>query len=92
MENTHPGHLFYEAQLRQKVETAVNLGKIIAIDLDSCDFEIADDVLNAGKRLRVRHPDARLWCERIGYDAVYALAAGELSLTCRDNPLAWSGA
>ena len=81
MANTHPGHLLYETRLRHQVETAANLGKIIAIDLDSCDFEIAEEVLDAGKRLRARHPDARLWCERIGYDAVYALGAGELSLT-----------
>ncbi|WP_395143420.1 hypothetical protein [Armatimonas sp.] len=83
MENTHPGHLFYQDQLRQKVETLENLGKIIAIDLDSHDFEIADELLSAGKRLRARHPEARLWCERIGYDAVFALGAGELSLIAK---------
>lgn len=83
MANTHPGHLFYQDQPRQKVETVENLGKIIAIDLDTHDFEIADEVLSAGNRLHARHPDARLWCERIGYDAVFALGAGELSLTTK---------
>lgn len=83
MENTHPGHLLYESQFRRKVETAENVGKIIAIDLNSSDYEIDSDLLRAGKQLRARHPNARLWCERIGYDAVYALGAGELSLTAK---------
>jgi hypothetical protein len=75
------GHAFYEDKLRQIVEKEENIGKIIAIDVESGDYEIDADLLTAGFRLKTRHPDAVLWSERIGYNAVYALGAGTLART-----------
>lgn len=69
------GKALYEQQLREQVETGDNIGKIIAIDIASGDYEIDDDLLKAAHRLRDRQPDAALWMERIGYDAVYAFGA-----------------
>jgi hypothetical protein len=57
-----------------------NMGKIIAIDVETGDHEIADDVIPAGRRLVARHPGAATWTKRIGYDAVYALG-GTLTRT-----------
>ena len=37
--------------------------------------EIDDDLLKAAHRVRDRHPDAALWMQRIGYDAVYAFGS-----------------
>jgi hypothetical protein len=73
------GHAIYERELRARVETEENIGKIIAIDILSGEYEIDPDLLQAGLRLKERRPDALLWSERIGYDAVYALGAGTLS-------------
>ena len=36
------GHEIYETQLRSKVETDENIGKLISIDIKTGDYEIAD--------------------------------------------------
>lgn len=67
------GQEIYEQRLRSLVETEVNIGKIISIDVESGDYEIGDDLLSAGRRLQKRHPDALMYGKRIGYNAVYAV-------------------
>jgi hypothetical protein len=67
------GQEIYENQLRARVETPENIGKIISIDVTSGDYEIGDDLIKAGDRLRARHPDASIYGARIGHDAVYVL-------------------
>ena len=67
------GQEIYDQKLRPVVETEANLGKIIVIDVDTGDYEIAEEGLIAGKRLQQRHPNAAMLCLRIGYDAVYSL-------------------
>jgi hypothetical protein len=69
------GKALYEQSIRDQVETGENIGKIISIDIETGDYEVDDDLLKAGHRLRDRHPGATLWMERIGYDAVYAFGA-----------------
>jgi hypothetical protein len=46
-------------------------GKIVALDIDSSEFELGEKVLDATDKLLTRLPDAQIWCERIGYPAVY---------------------
>jgi hypothetical protein len=60
----------YERLVRPKVE-AGNLGRIVAIDVDTGDFEVAETSLAASQRLLTRRPDAQIWCVRIGYPAVH---------------------
>ena len=67
------GHEIYETQLRSKVETEENIGKLISIDIRTGDYEIGDDLIPTVRRLRHRRPDAQVWTERIGYNAVYAV-------------------
>jgi hypothetical protein len=67
------GEQLYDQTLREKVETEENIGKIIAIDIETGDYEIGEDLLQTGRRLLARHPDAATWTKRIGYNAVYAL-------------------
>lgn len=52
------GDEIYESQVRPQVE-AGNHGKIVAIDIETGAFEVADDLLVASKRLLVRLPDAQ---------------------------------
>jgi hypothetical protein len=66
------GTEMYERQVRSKVE-AGNRGRIVAIDIDSGDFELADDTLTASTKLLECRPDAQIWCVRIGYKAVRQL-------------------
>lgn len=68
------GQEIYEQQLRAILETEENIGKIVSIDISSGDYEIADDLLVAGRRLQQRHPDALMYGKRIGYNAVYAVS------------------
>lgn len=74
------GEEFYDKQLRSKIETAENIGKIISIDLESGDYEIDDDLLTTCRRLQERHEHPILWTERIGFNAVYAVG-GTLTRT-----------
>ena len=67
------GQEIYESRLRTLLETEENIGKIVSIDIESGDYEIADDLLLAGRRLQQRHPEALMYGKRIGYNAVYAV-------------------
>lgn len=54
---------------RAEIETPENIGRLVLIDLNSGDFEIAADRLgfDAVADLRQRHPDADPFEVRIGY-------------------------
>jgi hypothetical protein len=67
------GKAIYENQIRAKVETQENIGKIISIDIETGDYEIDSDLLATCRRLQARHENAVLWTERIGFNAVYAV-------------------
>ncbi|MCY7278587.1 MAG: hypothetical protein LH702_33850 [Phormidesmis sp. CAN_BIN44] len=74
------GKELYDKQIRAQVETAENIGKIIAIDVETGDYEIGDDLLATSLRLKSRHPNAEMWAERIGFNAVCAVG-GTLTRT-----------
>ncbi|NJM65709.1 MAG: hypothetical protein HC851_08575 [Acaryochloris sp. RU_4_1] len=64
------GHEIYEAQVRSRVAEG-NHGKIVAIDIETGEFEVADDSLTAAKQLLNRYPDAQIFGIRIGHCAVH---------------------
>ena len=64
------GAALYGEKIRANVETPENIGKIVAIDIETGDYEVDVDILKAAKRLHEKRPDALLWGERIGYDSV----------------------
>ncbi len=74
------GQEIYESRLRAVLETEDNIGKIVSIDVTTGDYEIADDLLIAGRRLQKRRPAAMMYGKRIGYNAVYAVG-GSLART-----------
>jgi hypothetical protein len=69
-EHARRGMEHYDQRVRAQVESG-NLGRIVAIDVDSGDFQLADDSLAAASQLLARRPDAQIWCVRIGYPAVH---------------------
>ena len=69
-EHARRGTETYERQVRLRVE-AGDRGRIVAIDVDTGDFEVAENTLAACERLPTRCPDAQIWCVRIGYPAVH---------------------
>lgn len=68
------GNEIYESQVRPQVE-ADNYGKIVAIDIETGAFEIANDSLTAAKQLLKRYPDAQTFGIRIGHRAVHRFSA-----------------
>jgi hypothetical protein len=69
-EHAKRGMEAYEQKVRSLVE-AGNDGKIVAIDIDSGDHELAADTVAASQRLLARRPNAQVWCVRIGHRAVH---------------------
>ena len=59
------GDLIYQTQIRPQVELG-NHGKIVAIDLETEDFEVDASEVAACNRLEARCPDAQIWIVRIG--------------------------
>jgi hypothetical protein len=59
------GDEIYEFQVRPQVEEG-NHGRIVAIDIETGDFEVDKSEIAACDRLEARHPDAQIWIVRIG--------------------------
>jgi len=51
------GDLLYESEVE----------RVVAIDVDSGDYEIAPDALTAADGLCARRPDAQIWFRRVGF-------------------------
>jgi len=71
------GNEIYQSQVRTQVE-AGNHGKIVAIDIETGAFEVADDTITATDHLYERVPDAQPWVIRIGYRTVYRFGSRSL--------------
>jgi hypothetical protein len=79
-EHARRGDEIYECDIRPKVE-AGNQGKIVAIDIDTGAFEVAEDVLTASDRLLARYPEAQTWFVRIGSRVVHRFGLYCLKVT-----------
>jgi len=55
---------------KQKLEPE-NKGKIVAIEVESGNVFIADTVIEAGTKARLKYPEKFFYFKRIGYQAVY---------------------
>lgn len=59
------GDEIYESQVRPQVGKG-DLGKSVAIDIETGDFEVDKSEIAACDRLEARRPDAQIWIVRIG--------------------------
>lgn len=74
------GDEIYERDVRGKVETTHH-GEIVSIDVDSGNWAIGDNILEAVDRLRVQCPEAiDVWSLRVGYRAVHKFGGGSLRI------------
>ncbi|WP_019508200.1 hypothetical protein [Pleurocapsa sp. PCC 7319] len=71
------GNEIYESQVRSQVEEG-NYGKIVAINIETGSFEVADTPMVAVDRLYEREPDAQPWVIRIGHRAVFRFGSRSL--------------
>jgi hypothetical protein len=71
---TDRGTQIYNQRLRSTLETPDNQGRLVAVEVVSGDYELADgpDYLPALLRLRGRHEDAQVYILRIGYPAAFS--------------------
>jgi hypothetical protein len=69
------GRALYEERLREKLEPG-NPGRLLLIEVDSGDYELGDDLLALGDRLRPRHPGGAFFSMRVGAPALYRIGGG----------------
>ena len=74
------GDEIYKSQVRSQVEDG-NYGRIVAIDIETGAFEVADDIVTASEYLLAKYPNAQTWFIRIGHQAVYHFGARSLKET-----------
>ena len=74
-EHARLGTEIYEQRIRPQVESG-NQGRIVSIDVETGEFEIADQTLEAAERLLARCPDAQIWFVRIGHQGVHRFGLG----------------
>ena len=60
------GDAIYEKDILPKLTTK-DVGKFLAIDIETGEYEIAADEMKAGDKLRARLPEAQIWMVRVGY-------------------------
>ncbi len=68
------GDEIYESKIRPLVEKD-NYGKIVAIDIETGSFTLADDTITAAQKLLEKCPNAQTWVVRIGHRAVHRFGA-----------------
>jgi hypothetical protein len=64
------GVQIYESRLRAVIEPQFH-GQFVAIDVETEDYEVANEAAVASNRLWVRRPDSQVLIERIGYPAAF---------------------
>ena len=69
------GNEIYELHIRPEVEAA-NKGKVVAIDIDSGTYELAENAMAASKELLKKKPDAQIWRVRVGHKGVHRFGLG----------------
>ena len=75
------GDEIYERDIHHLVKDTHD-GEYLAIDVDSGDWAVADDLLAASRGLRERQPDAvDVWLMRVGYRALASIGGGPLRRT-----------
>lgn len=60
------GKEIYYRDILPLVEAA-NTGRVVAIDVRTGEFELADDAITSANQLRARLPEAEIFFMRVGY-------------------------
>jgi len=71
------GDAMYESAVKPHLKPA-DEGRFVAVDIETGEYEIADDLLEASDKLHARLPQAQPWVVRVG--SRYVLRIGGSSL------------
>ena len=75
------GKEIYQRDILPQVE-AEHFGEVVAIDVDSREWAVGDNVIAATDRLREKRPDAvNVLCERVGHRTLYRFGGSSLRRT-----------
>lgn len=74
------GQALYNRDIRDKLDLSA-LGKFLALDIETGEYEIDADERAALRRAREKHPDAALYLLRIGHPAAYRLGRKAVATT-----------
>jgi len=66
------GEAIYAQNIRQQVEPSLR-GKFLVLDIESGDYEVDEEDLQACERLLARRPQAVVYGLRIGYPAAFRI-------------------
>lgn len=66
------GRAIYRERIRPLVYPQEK-GNLVAVDIHTGDYEVDADELTVIGRLQERRPDAAIWVERVGYQAVHSV-------------------
>lgn len=56
----------YEKELRSQLETPENRGRLVALDIETGDYEMGHDSLEVVNALMARKPESHIYLLRIG--------------------------
>lgn len=62
----------YEQSIRAQVEPQ-HVGRMLAVDVDSGDYEVDQLAHVASERLRARRPNANVFIMRVGFPTAYRM-------------------
>ncbi len=68
------GRQLYEERIRSRVEPAHD-GRFLVVDVDSGEYALADDELEAFPRTREKTPEGVLFLIRVGHRAAHRIGA-----------------
>jgi hypothetical protein len=71
------GDALYLKKIRRQLKAA-DVGKFVAIDIETGEYEVDADELKACRKLRKRIPDAQIWMVRVGYRYVHRFGGREV--------------
>ena len=74
------GQDLYDREIRRQVE-ANNNGKMLAIDVNSGAYALADDSLTAINELNDKKPQATIYVLRVGFPTAVKIGAGRKPTT-----------
>lgn len=66
------GEQIYQQQLREKIESE-HKGKFLSIDIETGAYEINADEVTSSMALLEKHPEAVLYCLRIGFPTAHRI-------------------
>ncbi|HEV3238587.1 MAG TPA: hypothetical protein VGZ25_16490 [Gemmataceae bacterium] len=71
------GDAIYEKDILPKL-AAKDVGKFLAIDIETGEYAIAADEMKAGDKPLARLPEAQIWMVRIGYAATHSFGGRQV--------------